>query len=75
MFKSVQQVGQKIGALVWGIAGMILFLPFAAMLKVFCEEYEELKPIALLIGDQNYKEKKVVVNLSKEGLQRYKVGF
>ena len=46
-----------IGALVWGVAGMILFLPFAAMLKVFCEEFEELKPIALLIGDQNYKEK------------------
>jgi hypothetical protein len=46
-----------IGGLVWGVAGMILFLPFAAMLKVFCEEFEELKPIALLIGDQNYKEK------------------
>jgi predicted PurR-regulated permease PerM len=46
-----------IGALVWGVAGMILFLPFAAMLKVFCEEYEELKPIALLIGDHDYKEK------------------
>jgi predicted PurR-regulated permease PerM len=46
-----------IGALVWGVAGMILFLPFAAMLRVFCEEYEELKPIALLIGDQNYKRK------------------
>jgi predicted PurR-regulated permease PerM len=42
-----------IGASVWGIAGMIIFLPFAAMLKVVCEEYEELKPIALLIGDQN----------------------
>jgi len=27
------------------------------MLKVVCEEYEELKPIALLIGNQNYKEK------------------
>ena len=45
-----------IGAVVWGIAGMILFLPFAAMLKVVCEEYEELKPIALLIGNQNYQE-------------------
>jgi predicted PurR-regulated permease PerM len=42
-----------IGGLVWGVAGMVLFLPFAAMLKVICEEYEELKPIALLIGDQN----------------------
>jgi len=45
------------GASVWGIAGMILFLPFASMLKVICEEYEELKPIALLIGDQNDDEK------------------
>ncbi len=46
-----------IGGLVWGVAGMILFLPFAAMLKVFCEEFEELKPIALLIGNQNNNEK------------------
>jgi len=47
-----------IGASVWGIAGMILFLPFMAMLKVICEEYEPLKPVALLIGDQNEDEKK-----------------
>jgi predicted PurR-regulated permease PerM len=45
-----------IGALVWGVAGMILFMPFAAMLKVFCAEFEELKPIALLIGNHDYKE-------------------
>lgn len=45
-----------IGASVWGIAGMILFLPFVAMLKVICEEYEPLKPVALLIGDQNEDE-------------------
>jgi predicted PurR-regulated permease PerM len=42
-----------IGATVWGLAGMVLFLPFAAMLKVVCEEFEELKPIALIIGEQN----------------------
>ena len=46
-----------IGALVWGVAGMILFLPFTSMLKVFCAEFEELKPIALLIGNHDYKEK------------------
>jgi len=45
-----------IGAAVWGIAGMILFLPFAAMLMVVCESYEELKPIALLIGNKNYQD-------------------
>ena len=43
-----------IGASVWGIAGMVLFLPLAAMLKTVCEEYIELKPFALLIGEQNY---------------------
>jgi predicted PurR-regulated permease PerM len=46
-----------IGASVWGIAGMILFLPFAAMLKTVCEQYEELKPFALLIGDQKNNKK------------------
>lgn len=45
-----------IGAAVWGLAGMILFLPFAAMLKVVCEEFEKLKPIALIIGEKNIKE-------------------
>jgi predicted PurR-regulated permease PerM len=48
-----------IGASVWGVAGMILFLPFAAMVKAVCEEYTELKPFALLIGEQNYNTKEV----------------
>lgn len=39
-----------IGASVWGIAGMVLFLPFAAILKVVCEEFDQLKPIAMLIS-------------------------
>ncbi len=46
-----------IGASIWGIAGMILFLPFAAMLKTVCEQYIELKPFALLIGENNYNTK------------------
>jgi len=45
-----------IGAAVWGVAGMILFLPFAAMLRVVCENYIQLQPIALLIGEQNVEE-------------------
>jgi predicted PurR-regulated permease PerM len=45
-----------IGAAVWGLAGMILFLPFTAMLRVVCEEFEELKPVALILGEQNKKE-------------------
>lgn len=43
-----------IGASIWGIAGMILFLPLVAMFKAICERYVELKPFALLIGQRNY---------------------
>jgi predicted PurR-regulated permease PerM len=52
-----------VGATVWGIAGMILFLPFAAMLKVVCQEYEELKPIAIFIGEQNVKKKNIEIEV------------
>jgi len=45
-----------IGASIWGVAGMILFLPFSAMFKVVCEEYIELKPVSMLIGDRNYSD-------------------
>ncbi|MFO7745046.1 MAG: AI-2E family transporter [Psychroflexus sp.] len=47
-----------IGASVWGVAGMVLFLPFAAMLKVICKEYEQLQPFGLLIGNDNFVERK-----------------
>jgi predicted PurR-regulated permease PerM len=59
-----------IGASVWGVAGMVLFLPFAAMLKVFCEEFDDLKPIALLIGteitgddDEDKKDSKFIAKI------------
>jgi predicted PurR-regulated permease PerM len=51
-----------IGASVWGIAGMVLFLPFAAILKVICEEFVQLKPIAMLISSDisvDIKEKSI----------------
>ncbi|MDO9613812.1 MAG: hypothetical protein Q7J86_04720, partial [Bacteroidota bacterium] len=52
-----------IGAAVWGLAGMILFLPFVAMLRVICEEFEELKPVALMMGEQNKNE-----NIARNGV-------
>jgi len=39
-----------IGATIWGIPGMILFLPLAAMLKVVCSEVGPLKPLGMLMG-------------------------
>jgi hypothetical protein len=41
---------------------MVLFLPFAAILKVICEEFDQLKPVAMLINSDisgdNKKESK-----------------
>ncbi|MFY0598878.1 MAG: AI-2E family transporter [Cyclobacteriaceae bacterium] len=42
------------GGFLWGIAGMILFLPGVAMLKVVCGYFDNLKPISILLG--HYKE-------------------
>ncbi|NJO68464.1 MAG: AI-2E family transporter [Bacteroidetes bacterium] len=42
-----------IGGLIWGIAGVILFLPLLGMLKIFFDNVEGLYPYAYLIGDQN----------------------
>jgi hypothetical protein len=37
---------------VWGIAGIILFLPLSGILKIVFENVEGLQPYASLIGDQ-----------------------
>ncbi|MTI20326.1 AI-2E family transporter [Fulvivirga sp. RKSG066] len=46
-----------IGGAVWGIAGMVLFLPYAAILKVACEYYDNLKPLGLLMRDDVSRKK------------------
>ncbi|MEQ9660705.1 AI-2E family transporter, partial [Fulvivirga sp.] len=38
------------GGIVWGAMGMILFLPFVAILKLIADQIEEMKPIAVLLG-------------------------
>ncbi|MEX0638858.1 MAG: hypothetical protein WD094_00250, partial [Balneolaceae bacterium] len=35
---------------VWGLAGMILFIPIGAVLKVVFDEVESLKPYGFLMG-------------------------
>jgi len=38
------------GGIIWGIAGMVLFIPFAAILKIVSDNIEEWKPINLLLS-------------------------
>lgn len=41
-----------LGGAVWGIAGVILFLPLLGILKIIFEKVEGMEPYAYLIGDQ-----------------------
>src|SRR5665647_2293168 len=38
------------GGIIWGVAGMVLFIPFVAILKIISDNIEEWKPINLLLG-------------------------
>lgn len=44
-----------IGGAVWGISGVILFLPLLGILKIVLENIEGLEPYVYLIGDQREK--------------------
>ena len=41
------------GALFWGMAGMILFLPLVSILKLVSEEVPEWEPVRLLLGERS----------------------
>ncbi len=38
------------GGIIWGVAGMILFIPFVAIMKIISEHIEEWKPLNLLLS-------------------------
>lgn len=41
-----------LGGIIWGASGMILFIPFAAILKLIADKTEALRPIGKLLGDE-----------------------
>jgi predicted PurR-regulated permease PerM len=42
-----------IGGMIWGVAGMILFIPLIGILKIIFDDIESLKPFGYLIGDDS----------------------
>jgi len=56
-----------IGGLIWGIAGMVLFIPFMAILKVIFDSIEPLKPYGMLLSsDFGSKEFTIVRKVEKK---------
>ncbi|MBL0343526.1 MAG: AI-2E family transporter [Bacteroidetes bacterium] len=48
-----------IGGTLWGVAGMMLFIPYLGMLKVIFDNVEQFRPFGFLIGEeQKIKSKK-----------------
>ena len=41
-----------IGGMLWGVVGMMLFIPFLGMLKVILDNVEPMKPFGFLIGEE-----------------------
>lgn len=42
-----------VGGQIWGLAGMILFIPLGAIFKIVCDEVESLKPYGYLLGSDH----------------------
>ena len=53
-------IGVVLGNMLWGIPGMFLAIPTIAIIKIICENIEEMKHWAILLGDEaKIKVKKV----------------
>lgn len=40
-----------VGGMVWGVAGMIVFLPLFGIIKIICDHVQPLKPLGYLLGE------------------------
>ncbi len=40
-----------VGGMIWGVAGMILFIPMLGIFKIFCDNIETLKPLSIILSD------------------------
>jgi predicted PurR-regulated permease PerM len=47
-----------VGGQLWGPIGMILFIPYTAVLKVICDNIEDLQPYGFLLGNPDQEKKR-----------------
>ncbi|MFP4287684.1 MAG: AI-2E family transporter [Bacteroidota bacterium] len=64
-----------VGNFIWGLAGMILFIPGMAILKVIFEEVEGMESYAFLLGDTNAARKKMNRTSLKDQIQKVRGRF
>jgi predicted PurR-regulated permease PerM len=62
------------GGMIWGVAGMILFLPMTGIAKIICDHVESLKPIGYVIGDPQQNKPSKMKEWIREKLGMNKAG-
>ncbi|MGN6646631.1 MAG: AI-2E family transporter, partial [Cytophaga sp.] len=55
-----------IGGMIWGVAGMILFIPLLGIFKILCDNIESLKPLSILLSDDESEEENFFSKLFKK---------
>jgi predicted PurR-regulated permease PerM len=40
-----------LGGMIWGVAGMVLFIPLLGIFKILCDHIDSLKPLSILLSD------------------------
>lgn len=48
------------GGIIWGVSGMILFIPFVAIFKILADNIPGMEAWSILLGDPEQKKKQVV---------------
>jgi len=67
-------VSLTIGGELWGASGMILALPFVAILKILCDKIPSLQPLGYLLGGEIHEEKESVIgNLFKKYYEKFRL--
>jgi predicted PurR-regulated permease PerM len=64
-------IGLIAGAMIWGVPGMLVTIPFLAMLKIILKSIPHLEPYAYLLGTRGTKRHA----LTRQNLLRFLKGF
>jgi len=59
-------IGVVLGNMLWGIPGMFLAIPTIAIIKIICQNIEEMTPWAILLGDESKPKVKKVKVVKKD---------
>ena len=63
-------LGLIMGAMIWGIPGMLVIIPFLAMLKIVISNIPELQPYSYLLGTTGTKKHALTIENVKRFIRR-----